>query len=109
MAETACPRCGKTVDPVWLICPQCEAVLHGPGRGSRGGRFDDLLPRRSSRVSAILVLLSVAGVLGLGWTGLMSLTAFSHGADLPLLAWLATLIALVVASFALMMYQTREN
>jgi hypothetical protein len=60
-------------------------------------------------VRAILVILSVAGVLGLGWTALMSLTAFSHGAELPLLAWLATLIVLIVASFALMMYQTREN
>jgi DNA-directed RNA polymerase subunit RPC12/RpoP len=108
-AAEPCPRCGHMVEGVWLFCPRCEAVLHGPDRGSRGGRFDDLVHRRSSRVSAILVLMSVAGVLGLGWSGLMSLTAFSHGAELPLIAWLAILVVLAVASFGIMVYQTREN
>jgi hypothetical protein len=32
-----CPRCKKPVESVWVICPNCEAVLSGPERGSRGG------------------------------------------------------------------------
>jgi len=61
MAETTCPRCAKPVEPVWLICPHCEALLYGPERGSRGGlnklardRFIRLTGNKGIRLLSLL-------------------------------------------------------
>jgi hypothetical protein len=67
MAHSAnCPRCEKPVDLEWRFCPNCEAVLHGPERGSRGGNqhraMHAVLALPENR---IVLVLAIAGIIGL--------------------------------------------
>jgi hypothetical protein len=88
---SSCPRCGRTVEPIWITCPWCEEPLRGRERG-RNGAADLDVRRDTKRTGCLVIVLAVIGgpvVTYLGGIALFGLvyTALFDSANLwqPLL------------------------
>jgi hypothetical protein len=64
----SCPRCGRTVEAIWITCPWCEEPLRGRERG-RNGAADLDVRRDTKRTSCLVIVLAVIGGLGVGLAG----------------------------------------
>ncbi len=67
-AASSCPRCGRTVEAVWLTCPWCEEPLRGRERGRNGAA--DLDVRRDTKGTGCLVI-GLAVIGGMGVAGMI--------------------------------------
>ncbi len=68
----SCPRCGRTVEAIWITCPWSEEPLRGRERG-RNGAADLNVRCDTKRTSYLVIVLAVIGGLGVGGLGLCAL------------------------------------
>jgi ssDNA-binding Zn-finger/Zn-ribbon topoisomerase 1 len=98
----SCPRCGRTMEAIWITCPWCEEPLRGRERG-RYGAADLDVRRDTKRTSCLVIVLAVIGGLSVSYVGGMALFGSVGGALLDpnfdqystLLFWACFLIPLL--------------